>query len=52
MVGNVFVKAMRTDAGDTLEGDLLWAWAALQYFNEIYANATSGTHAHRMLIWW
>jgi transposase len=46
------IKAMRTDAGDTLEGELLWAWAARQYFGEIYANALDRTHAHRMLIWW
>ena len=45
-------KAMTTDAGDTLEGDLLWAWAARQYFSEIYATAVDRAHAHRMLIWW
>ncbi|MCY7289216.1 MAG: ISL3 family transposase [Cryobacterium sp.] len=45
------VKAMRTDAGDSLEGELLWAWAARQYFGEIYT-ATSRAHAHRMLVWW
>ena len=43
---------MTTDAGDTLEGDLLWAWAARQYFSEIYATAVDRAHAHRMLIWW
>jgi transposase len=49
---NRLVKAMRTDAGDTLEGELLWAWAARQYFGEIYATAINRAHAHRMLIWW
>jgi transposase len=45
--------AMRLDAGnDTLEGDLLWAWAARQYLSEIYATATNRAHAHRMIIWW
>ena len=46
------VKAMRTDAGDSLEGDLLWAWATRQYFAEIYTKAVNRAHAHRMLIWW
>jgi transposase len=46
------IKAMRTDAGDTLEGELLWAWAARQYFGEIYTTATDRAHTHRMLIWW
>ncbi|MCY7299678.1 MAG: ISL3 family transposase [Ilumatobacteraceae bacterium] len=46
------VNAMRTDAGDSLEGELLWAWAARQYFGEIYATAVNRAHAHRMLIWW
>ncbi len=45
-------KAMCTDAGDTMEGELLWAWAARQYFAEIYTTATSRAHAQRMLIWW
>ena len=49
---NRVLKAMRTDAGDGLEGELLWAWAARQYFGEIYTHATCRAHAHRMLIWW
>jgi transposase len=46
------ITAMRADAGESLEGDLLWAWAARQYFREVYATATGRAHAHRMLIWW
>ena len=46
------IKAMRTDGGDNLEGDLLWTWAARQYFAEIYTTAADRAHAHRMLLWW
>jgi transposase len=46
------IGAMETDAGKTMEGDLLWAWAARQYFAEIYKTAVDRAHAHRMLIWW
>jgi transposase len=49
---NRVLVAMRTDGGDGLEGDLLWAWAARQYFAEIYTTAVDRAHAHRMLIWW
>lgn len=47
------IASMRVDAGnDSLEGDLMWAWAARGYLSEIYATATSRAHAHRMLVWW
>jgi transposase len=46
------VGAMETDAGKKMDGDLLWAWGARQYFSEIYKTAVDRAHAHRMLIWW
>jgi hypothetical protein len=36
------LKAKHTDTGDTLEGDLFWAKAALRYFAENYTHATTG----------
>ncbi len=29
----------------------MWAWAARQYFGEIYTIAVNRDHAHRLLIW-
>ncbi len=49
---NRVIAAIRTDGGEALDGDLLWAWGARQYFGEIYTNAINRAHAHRMLIWW
>ena len=39
---NRLIKAMLTDAGDHIDGELLWAWGARQYFAEMYAYASIG----------
>ena len=51
------LRAFETDNGTgirsgELEGDLMWAWAAKEYLNEIYDTAVNRAHAHRMLLWW
>jgi transposase len=47
------LAAFQADTGtDSLEGELLWAWAAKEHLADLYQQCRTRAHAHRRLLWW